>query len=312
MEQKGRERRGALQALGAALLFSISGVCIKEIPWSPLAINGARGAIGALVLALWMAAAHRRLHCNLAVGIGALSLCLTNILYIFAAKLTTAANAILLQYTSPLFVVLLLPGAARYRPGPRHSFPTPRSSARSRRTLMACQRVFGGTALFFCDRLTPGARLGSLLGLASGLTYAGVFLSGLPQGADGVSSFLLAQLAGAALGLPFLAVEKEFSPSALLAVALLGVFQIGLGFLLLARALVAVGPVTANLLCAIEPILNPLLVALVFGERPGRFALLGAALVLAGVIWYQLGQKTGLRSGQKTPSAAAGSADTGH
>ncbi|HIV87237.1 MAG TPA: EamA family transporter, partial [Candidatus Pygmaiobacter gallistercoris] len=99
---------------------------------------------------------------------------------------------------------------------------------------------------------------------------------------------------------------------ALLAVALLGVFQIGLGFLLLARALIAVGPVTANLLCAIEPILNPLLVALVFGERPGRFALLGAALVLAGVIWYQLGQKTGLRSGQKTPSAAAGSADTGH
>ena len=95
MEQKGRERRGALQALGAALLFSISGVCIKAIPWSPLAINGARGAIGALVLALWMAAAHHRLHCNLAVGIGALSLCLTNILYIFAAKLTPAANAIL-------------------------------------------------------------------------------------------------------------------------------------------------------------------------------------------------------------------------
>lgn len=298
MEQKRRERRGALQALGAALLFSISGVCIKAIPWSPLAINGARGAIGALVLALWMAAAHHRLHCNLAVGIGALSLCLTNILYIFAAKLTTAANAILLQYTSPLFVVLLLWIFARRRP--------------SRRAVMTCLLVFGGTALFFCDRLTPGARLGSLLGLASGLTYAGVFLSGLPQGADGVSSFLLAQLAGAALGLPFLAAEKEFSPAALLAVALLGIFQIGLGFLLLARALAAVGPVTANLLCAIEPILNPLLVALVFGERPGRFALLGAALVLAGVIWYQLGQKTGLRSGQKTPSAAAGSADTGH
>lgn len=297
MEQRGKkEKWGGLQALAAALLFSISGVCIKAIPWSPLAINGARGAIGALVLALWMAAARRRLQCNLAVIIGALSLCLTNILYIFAAKLTTAANAILLQYTSPLFVVLLLWIFAHQRPDGR--------------AVAACLLVFGGTVLFFCDRLTPGSRLGSLLGLASGLTYAGVFLSGLPKGADGVSSFLLAQLAGAALGLPFLAQETRFPVSALIAVVLLGVFQIGLGFLLLARALVAVGPVTANLLCAIEPILNPLLVALVFGERPGRFALMGAALVLAGVVWYQLGKRTIPRSGRKTPPAAASSADT--
>ena len=278
----GQEKRGAVQAFAAAMLFSISGVCVKAIPWSPLAINGARGALGALVLALWMAAAHRRPRCNIPVLIGAFALCLTNIFYVFAAKLTTAANAILLQYTSPIFVVLLLWIFARRRPG--------------RRSLCACGLVFCGTLLFFCDRLTPGSRLGNLLGLASGLCYAIVFLSGLPAGADGVSSFLFARLVGAVLGLPFLAMETAFPISALVAVTLLGVFQIGLGYLLLAKALPLVEPVTANLLCSIEPILNPLLVALVFGERPGRFALAGAALVLAGVLGYQLsGRKRGVR-----------------
>ena len=158
-QRERQTRRGMLQALTAALAFSISGVCVKAIPWSPLAINGARGAVGALVIWLWMKAAGRRLRWNLSVWIGALALCLTNILYVFAAKLTTAANAILLQYTSPLFVVGLL--WLFY-----HQRPTARS-------LAACALVLCGTVLFFCDQLTPGSRLGSLLGLASGLTYAG-------------------------------------------------------------------------------------------------------------------------------------------
>ena len=274
-----RARRGGMQALAAAGMFSISGVCIKMIPWSPLAINGARGAVGALVIGLWMAATGRRPRLNPAVLTGALALCLTNLLYVVAAKLTTAANAILLQYTSPLFVVLLLWLFAGRRPAGRE--------------LLACLLVFGGTALFFCDRLTAGSRLGSLMGLASGLSYAVVFLSGRPAGADGASSFFFAQLAGAALGLPFLLGEDAFPPAALAAVALLGVFQIGVGFLLLGCAIAAVGPLTANLLCAVEPILNPLWVALAFGERPGRFALAGAALVLAGAIGCQVGGAAG-------------------
>lgn len=89
-------------------MFSISGVCVKLIPWSPLAINGARGAVGALVMGLWFVGAKHRFRLNGAVLTGALALCLTNILYVFSTKLTTAANAILLQYTSPIFVVLLL------------------------------------------------------------------------------------------------------------------------------------------------------------------------------------------------------------
>ena len=109
MEQCGGQAgRGRLKVLAAALMFSISGVCVKLIPWSPLAINGARGAVGALVMGLWFVGAKHRFRLNGAVLTGALALCLTNILYVFSTKLTTAANAILLQYTSPIFVVLLL------------------------------------------------------------------------------------------------------------------------------------------------------------------------------------------------------------
>ncbi|MBC5582516.1 EamA family transporter [Anaerofilum sp. BX8] len=265
---------GRKKVLAAALMFSISGVCVKLIPWSPLAINGARGAVGALVMGLWFAGTGHRFRLNGAVLTGALALCLTNILYVFSTKLTTAANAILLQYTSPIFVVLLLWLGFGKRP--------------RRLDLTACFFVFCGILFFFFDSLTADSLLGNFLGLASGLTYAGVFLVNLLPGADSMSSFLLAQLMGAALGAPFLLGERSFPPAALAAAALMGVFQIGLGFLLLSQGLAVTPAVTANLICAVEPILNPTLVALLCGERPGRFALVGAVIVLAGVIGYNV------------------------
>ncbi len=275
MEQCGGQAgRGRLKVLAAALMFSISGVCVKLIPWSPLAINGARGAVGALVMGLWFVGAKHRFRLNGAVLTGALALCLTNILYVFSTKLTTAANAILLQYTSPIFVVLLLWLGFGKRP--------------RKLDLVTCFFVFCGILFFFFDSLTADSLLGNFLGLASGLTYAGVFLVNLMPGADSMSSFLLAQLVGAALGAPFLLREHSFPPAALAAVALMGVFQIGLGFLLLSQGLVHTPAVTANLICAVEPILNPTLVALLYGERPGRFALVGAVIVLAGVIGYNV------------------------
>lgn len=270
---------GRLQVLAAALCFSISGACVKAIPWTPLAINGARSLAALPVMAGWFLLRGRRLRGGWAVAVGALCLCLTNLCYVFSARLTTAANAIVLQYTSPLFVVGLL--AVGYGRRPRG------------RELAACGAVVGGVLLVFADGLQGGSLAGQLLGLAAGFFYAGVFTAGLLPGADAPSSFLLAQLVGAALGLPFLLAEGSYPPQAVGAAVLMGVFQIGLGFLLLAAGMARTGAVEANLICAAEPVLNPLLAALAWGERPGPAALAGAGLVLAGVVGWQLSGAAG-------------------
>lgn len=125
-----KQKNGAWLLALAAMLCSIGGVCIKGVPWTPLAINGARNAIAACITGAFLWRAGRRLRWNGAVACGALSLALTTNLYVFATKLAGAANAILLMYTAPIFVLLYLWLAKGQKP--------PRAA------VAACVLVFAG------------------------------------------------------------------------------------------------------------------------------------------------------------------------
>ncbi len=98
--------KGTLCVFLSAVLYSIGGLCIKLIPWSGMAINGARTAIALLVIGLYLKITRHRLRTNLWVLVGAVAVCGTNILFSVANKLTTAGNAIVLQFTAPIFVIL--------------------------------------------------------------------------------------------------------------------------------------------------------------------------------------------------------------
>ncbi len=267
-----KEKNGAWLLALAAMLCSIGGVCIRGVPWTPMAINGARNAIAACVTGLYLRARRRRLCWNSAVACGALSLALTTNLYVFSTKLAGAANAILLMYTAPIFVLLYLWLAKGQRP--------PRAA------VAACALVFAGIGCFVADGLAAGTLLGNALGLASGVSYAGVFLVNTAPDGDAWSAYFFGQLAGAATGLPFVFAETDFSAGPVLCVLALGVFQLGLSYLLMAKGLAATPPVTASLVTAIEPLLTPVWVMLVYGEGMSSFALAGAALVLCSVVWY--------------------------
>lgn len=269
-----KNRSGVFALVGAAALCSIGGVCIKGIPWTPLAVNGARCTVAACITGLFLRSSHHRLHWNLCVLRGALSLALTTILYVFSTKLAGAANADLLMYTSPVFVLLYL-WAAKHQVPPKGAFS-------------GCLIVFAGVALLVSGELGAGSLLGNLLGLCSGISYAGVFLVGSEPDGDAASSFFFGQVIGAALGLPFLWAERDFSAVPVLCALLLGVFQLGLSYILMAKGLEKTPPVTANLITAIEPILTPVWVALAFGETLSPAALLGAGLVIFGIVRYQL------------------------
>lgn len=269
-----QSRRGALFVFAAAVLYSIGGLCIKVIPWNGMSINGGRTAIALLVIGGYLAVTRHPLKFNRWVLLGALAVFATNALFSVANKLTTAANAIVLQFTVPVFVMLFSALFFRRKPG--------------KLDLAACAVIFGGVLCFFLDSLSMGGGLGNLLALLSGVTYAGVFLMNEMPDSDAISSVFWGDVLSALAGLPFLLRETQFTATALVSLVVLGVFQVGLAYVCLCIGLKTTPPVTASLISGIEPVLNPILVALFYGEQVGGFALMGAAVVIVGVVGYNV------------------------
>lgn len=270
----GKRQMGTLFVAASAVLYSIGGLCIKLIPWGGMAINGGRTAVALVVIGAYLILSKQPLRFNRWVLLGAASVFGTNALFAVANKLTTAANAIVLQFTVPIFVMLFSLVFFRQKP--------------SRLDLSACVVVFGGILFFFLDSLTMGGGLGNVLALISGIAYAGVFLMNDTPGGDAISSVFWGDVISACVGLPFLLQETEFPPSALVSLLVLGVFQVGLAYVFLCIGLKTTPPVTASLVSGIEPVLNPILVAVFYKERMGVFALIGTAVVIGGVVGYNV------------------------
>ncbi len=258
----------------AAVLYSIGGLCIKLIPWSGMAINGARTAIALVVIGAYLKVVHHKPKMNLWVLVGALAVCGTNILFSIANKLTTAANTIVLQFTAPIFVIVFSMLFFGKKP--------------KKLDLMACGLVLGGVLLFFIDSLSAGGMLGNVLALISGVSYAGVFLMNDMPDSDAISSVFWGDVISAVVGLPFLGYETEFSGNTVIALLVLGVFQVGTAYILLTEGLKTTPPVTASLVSGIEPVLNPILVAVFYHEMIGPVALVGAMVVVGSVVLYNV------------------------
>ncbi len=273
-EQKSARRVGTVCVFLSAVLYSIGGLCIKLIPWSGIAINGARTAIALVIIGLYLAVTRHRPRINMWVLLGAVSVCGTNTLYTIANKLTTAANTIVLQFTAPIFVILFSALFLKKRP--------------RRLDLWVCAIVLGGVVLFFVDGLSVGGTLGNILALLSGVSYAGVFMLGdLPDG-DPISSVFWGDVISAAIGLPFLLTQPPLDAGPLVALVVLGAFQVGVAYILLTVGLKTTPSVTACLISGIEPVLNPILVAVFYHETVGPLSLLGAVVVLGAIITYNV------------------------
>jgi drug/metabolite transporter (DMT)-like permease len=260
-------RAAALLAL-TALLWSSGGLAVKVIDLHPMAITGARSALSALTLLVLLRGSARPAltPAGLGAALGYAGLLVTNVV---ATKLTTAANAILLAYTAPLYVALLAPALL--------GEPTRRADW----AFLAA--ALGGMVLFFLDRLSPAGLWGNALAVGTGLCYAVFTLCMRAQkDASPVGSVVLGHAVTAAVGLPFLAHGLPDAAGAL-GLAYLGVVQQGLSLLLYVWCIRRLPALTAILIMTLEPVLNPLWVALGVGELPGPWALAGGALVLGAV-----------------------------
>ncbi len=250
-----------------AILWSLGGLLIKSVNSHPLAIAGARSAISALLITLYLK--KPRFTWSFPQISAALMYAMTSILFVAANKLTTAANAILIQYTAPLYVALF--GAWLLKEKPKLI---------DWATIIV---VFGGMVLFFLDGLDTRGVLGSILAALSGLTFGlfAVFMRMQKNGSP-VESVLLGNILTAIIGIPFLFTAVPDSKGWGLFVVL-GVIQLGIPYILYSHAIKHVTALEASLIPVIEPILNPIWVFLFMGEAPGRFALLGGTIVVTAV-----------------------------
>lgn len=270
------KKNGTIYVMLAAVLFSIGGLCIKMIPWGAMAINGGRNLIAVLVLLLYIKLTGHKLRMNRAVIFGAVCMCAVTTLFTLANKLTTAANTIILQFTAPIFAMIMTWFLLHKKP--------------QRIDVITCMVVFVGIIFFFIDGISAGNQLGNILALLSGIAYAGVFMMNSFEQSDSLSSILYGQMLSAVIGIGFVFKETDFSASVLLLMAALGLLQLALAYIFMAKGLETVNAVTASLTAAIEPVLNPILVAVFYKEKITGLALIGAVIVLGTVLFYNVRQ----------------------
>ena len=266
-------RKAILFIILAAILWSTAGVFVKALDWQPVSILAGRGLFTSLLFLLYLRRLPRKVTpwTLLAAG-GSIA---TQFLFITSTKLTTAANAIFLQYTAPIYVVLLAYWLLREKP--------------SRTDWISMGIIFLGLLLFFGDQLSPDGFYGNILAVLSGLTSAVMMVSFRAQkNSTPEDSVLIASLVIAVFGFPSV-LKESWTISNWSAVAYLGIFQIGVAFIFFAKGIKQIQALEANLIGTLEPILNPVWVFLFLGEQMGKSALLGGLVVLVGVIVSAVG-----------------------
>ncbi|AYO32039.1 EamA/RhaT family transporter [Biomaibacter acetigenes] len=259
--------RAIIYLICAALLWSTGGFFIKWVEWNPLAIAGARSAVGAVLIGIVLR--KKDLSWSREQILCALAYAATVILFVVANKLTTAANTILLQYTAPIYVALF-----------SFAFLKERVTALDWITTVV---VFGGMVLFFMDDFDTRGLLGNILAILSGMTYAAmVMLMRRQKDGSPLSSVFLGNIITALIGFPFM-FRSMPSAAGFLGITLLGTVQLGLPYILYSTAIKSVSALEAVLIPVIEPITNPIWVFLMLGEVPGKGAIAGGIIVLGAV-----------------------------
>jgi drug/metabolite transporter, DME family len=259
--------------LAAAALWSTAGAAMKLCGLNGLQIAGGRSLVTALFLLAVLPEARRRPASR--VGLAVVGYAATVTLFALANKLTTAANAIFIQDSAPLWVLLLSPVLLAERASRGQLFAVP---------------VYGlGLSLFFLDELSPGQLAGNLLALVSGLSFALCIIGLRRAREDAPVALVLGNLLAALVTLPFWPSGPAAHAMDLALVAYMGVFQLGLAYVCFARGIARVPALEASLLVLLEPVLNPVWTFLTTGERPGPWALAGGGIVLAATAWRTAG-----------------------
>lgn len=263
-----------MYVLLGAIAFSLGGLFVKLMSWSAMSVSGGRCIFSSIVIYLYIKFSGHKLKFNKTVFLGAIFVSAMLVCYVTSMKYTTAANAIVLEYTAPIFIVLF--EALFFRKKPK------------RLDLIVSLLVFAGILIVVSEGLGKGNLKGDLIALLSGVFYAFTIMLNDFEGGDSLSSVFLGHFMTIFIGLPSVLAETDFSLPTLLLLAALGIFQAGAGYSFLTAGLRLCEPLAGSLVASIEPVLNPILVAVFYGEYVSARTILGAAIVIGSIAFYNI------------------------
>ncbi len=273
------KRKGELMMVICGVLWSMSGITMKYINWNPLLIVGGRGIFSAAIIFISMKMSGYRLKVSKrSIGIAFLTF-MNLVCFVSANKYTTAANAIVLQYTAPVFVLIVTAFVLKRK-------------LRSFEVITVFAALLG-IVLFFMDQVSGNGMFGNILAVTSGF-FMGIMyaLTGeIKDDGERISGLVLGHTALAVICVPLGYIFTDPAEITLLPIMLvvfLGVVQMGIPYSLYGRATALISGVEVSLISMIEPILNPIWVALIYGEVPGSRALIGAVLIIGAVVAYTI------------------------
>ncbi len=266
--------KGKVLILLSSLCFSLGGLLVKLIPWQALAISGARSLIAAVMIGGYIVASKKRVVINKTTLFGGLCMMGMTTSFVLANKLTTAANAIALQHSSLVFIILINYFFFRRKPLPVD--------------IAACGLVIAGIVIICGGNMSSGHMPGDAVAIFSGLCYAFVCMLNAFKNGDALSSVFWGQIMSAAIGIGQLVQEPDFSLQPVAFILILGIFQLGLGYILFVLGIRDTEPLMASMIGAIEPVANPVLVAVFYGERMTLRTVVGSAIVLSAVVVYNI------------------------
>ena len=267
-----------LQALAAAVLFSTGGAGIKVESFTAAQVSVVRSGIAALALFFWL---RGRIRWTPKAATAGIVYAATLSSFVYATKLTTAANAIFLQSTAPLYLLLLAPLVLHERV--------------RRREVIYLAAIAAGMVFCFIGRPEPTSTasnpaLGNWLGVASGLAWALTLLMLRSIGRDDhskdttVAAVVAGNLLACLAALPFALPIPGGTTAEWLTLVYLGVFQIGLAYACLSSAIRRLPALEISLLLLLEPVLNPVWTWVIRGEDPGRWTILGGAVIVSATM----------------------------
>lgn len=269
MKNLSEHQKGILYVFTAALLWSSGGLFIKLISFNAMQLSFFRCLIAAITFALIFR--KRTLIFNKLSIINSVIYAIVLITFVIATKTTTAANAIFLQATAPIYVLIFEPlfNKSRYE----------------RINIITVGVCILGMILFFVGKLDPGHLEGNLVALISGVTFAALFL-GMKNNDQQYqqSSIFWGNILVALICIPFLSSLEGISFSDAWMVSFLGIFQIALAYAFFASGLKRIYAVEASIISMIEPVLNPVWVFIGYGETPSLTAIIGGLIILAAIV----------------------------
>ena len=262
-------RKGFLAVLAAAMLWSTGGLFIKLVTLDAMQISFFRCIWAAVVFAVIFR--KQVFYANLFTFINAVFYASVLILFVISNKLTTAANAIFLQYTAPIYVLIFEPILNKTKYEKINII-----------TIIIC---FLGMLLFFMGEISPGHMIGNIAALLSGVAFA-AFMLGMRKNKKEYqfSSIFYGNILVFLFCIPYMFDMKSLSLNNFLMVSYLGIFQIGVAYIIFSYGLKRILAIEASLLSMIEPVLNPVWVFLGYGESPSFMAITGGLIIITAIM----------------------------